>query len=557
MAKDYRKQLTFQAGEVSPLFYGRSDAPYYSRGLAIATNVIVEKRGGIFRRSGLEFIADGVGNDSRVFTKQISVSRFDTMFMSDLLLTIIKPGGVIQTMVTPYTEDQLQDIHLIEEPNGQKFYFTHPNVQVQEVVYDFGTDIYTDMAPVGFTAKPAAWAGVNWPATGTFYQGRLWLGGTPEEPQTFWASVSGSPEDFTVTASSDASSLEFTLQQFGRIKWMFGTRILTIGAENGEHVVTASGPVITPTDFKIEQQSSYGSNNIQAIQVGEKVMYLTPDGRRLQAMAYDEGQNNWLSQDLTFVSEHITKGIAKQKTWVQNPNALLFITMEDGNLAVLTYDRTADTVGWCSHTFIDLNVLDVATGTINGVSKLVVVGQRTVDTIEVTVSSSEDGDIYLDSYGSAHYPLGDGRVVTGLDHIEGQTAQVVADGAVHPPLVVVGGQITINYDATDIYAGIQIKSKIITLPPDVPNGSIRSWKKRWNKVWALVNQSNAPIINGIRPPDRTPATPMNTAEPPVTGHFKTVNLGWDDFGLITIEEDLPVPMNILAIYGEMGRESVG
>ena len=49
---------------------------------------------------------------------------------------------------------------------------------------------------------------------------------------------------------------------------------------------------------------------------------------------------------------------------------------------------------------------------------------------------------------------------------------------------------------------------------------------------------------------------MNTVEPNTSTHYKTINLGWDDFGQITIEEDLPVNMNVLAIYGEMGTETL-
>ena len=49
---------------------------------------------------------------------------------------------------------------------------------------------------------------------------------------------------------------------------------------------------------------------------------------------------------------------------------------------------------------------------------------------------------------------------------------------------------------------------------------------------------------------------MNTVEPDKTGHTKTVNLGWDDFGQITIEQDLPVNMHIVAIYGEMDAEKI-
>ncbi len=157
---------------------------------------------------------------------------------------------------------------------------------------------------------------------------------------------------------------------------------------------------------------------------------------------------------------------------------------------------------------------------------------------------------YVDS-GIGIYDEAGTNVITGLDHLEGLEVQVVVDGAVDPPKTVTGGQITTDRTGNSLYAGIGFTSRIKTVPPDVPQSQIRSWSKRWNKVWALFYDSNVPIINGTRPPDRTPSTPMDTVEPTRTGHVKTVNLGWDDFGQITIEENLPVAMNILSIYGEM------
>jgi len=341
---------------------------------------------------------------------------------------------------------------------------------------------------------------------------------------------------------------------------MLGTKQLLVGTINGEHIFSSEGPVITPSDFNIELQSSYGSNDMQAIQIGEKVFYVTPDGFRLRAMAYEWQEDNWLSQDLSFASEHITKGRIRNAAWSQNPNSILTLVMEDGSACFMTYDRTAQTIGWTQVVLNGFKVFDVGSGTVNGTSKFVVVGQRQggqvpIGKIELEITGGTN--YYLDSYHNIFSEIPT-NVITGLDHLEGLQVQVVVDGAVDPDKVVTGGQITTDTAGQDIAAGIGIHSLIKTLPPDVPNNieSIRSWKKRWNKVWALLFASNLPIINGKRPPDRNPATPMDTPELPTTGHVKTTNLGWDDFGQITIEENQPVPMNVLAIYGEMGKDSL-
>jgi len=461
------------------------------------------------------------------------------------------PLGVV--MDAPWTETQLNELHMVEVPSGKTLYFTHPNVPVYKLIYDHALDTFVPLAIVDFLNPPPQWSGTNHPATGAHFQGRLWLGGSPGEGQTMWASVSGSPEDFTVTGGEDSSALEFTLQEFGRIEWMLGTKNLLIGAENGEHIVTSDLGVITPSDFKIEQQSSFGSNNMQALQVGEKVFYLTPDGRKLRAMAYQWQENNWLSQDLTFASEHVTQGIGIRSAWSQNPESIFAIILKDGTMAMLTYDRTAETVAWTRIVTPDMLLKDITTGRRDGINELVTVGSRVAGKIDVEASSSTKQK--LDSFVSV-FDAGGTDIITGLEHLEGKTVRPIVDGAVNPLVVVVGGQVTTQQTGQQLYAGIPYNATIKTLPPDIPQDQIRSWKKRWNKVWALMYLSKQPIINGTRPPDRTPSTPMDTVEPNTSTHYKTANLGWDDFGQVTIEEDLPVNMNVLAIYGEMRAEDI-
>ena len=66
-----------------------------------------------------------------------------------------------------------------------------------------------------------------------------------------------------------------------------------------------------------------------------------------------------------------------------------------------------------------------------------------------------------------------------------------------------------------------------------------------------LHQSALPKINGVRPADRTPSSPMNTAEALITGDSLHYNLGHSTAGEIEITQDLPVAMHILAVFGDM------
>ncbi|RLC98184.1 MAG: hypothetical protein DRI46_11775, partial [Chloroflexi bacterium] len=99
MAKLQRKNLSFQAGELSPRFFGRSDTEIYAKGLAVAENVYIDKRGGAFKRGGLEHVAQIDANNARVFTLQTSrVQYYTVVVFYDLILgkgqmLIVAPGA--------------------------------------------------------------------------------------------------------------------------------------------------------------------------------------------------------------------------------------------------------------------------------------------------------------------------------------------------------------------------------------------------------------------------------------------------------------------------------
>ena len=451
------------------------------------------------------------------------------------------------SFAAPWDEDELEDIHIVPSPDGNTVYFLHPFIEPQKIVYDPGTGTYTFQAVV-FTSPPPGWTAGNWPGAGTIYQGRLWLGGTITQPQTFWGSVSGSFEDFTLGVQAD-DAIEFTISKFGAIQWMFGTKNLLVGTTQGEHIITSDGGLITPADIQADQQSSYGSARVQPEQVGDQVMYVSPDRTKLRAMQYEWSADNWLSRDLTFFSEQITQGKIRRLSWAQNPDNLLVTVLEDGNAAWLTYERGENVWGWHRHT-TEGKFLDSESVQYQGVDLITKVTQRELDffDIEITAPGTK---YYFDSYVSKSQTPAF-TTFDGLDHLEGKTVQVIADGAVHPERVVSGGQIELQAPAFSAQAGLKYTPKMVTLPLETGSqtGSSVPYTKNYAQIVIDLLDSQPPLVNGYRVPDRTPSTPMNTVETPRDGIIRQVELGWSDNAEIVIEQDLPVGCQVLLISGK-------
>jgi len=492
---------------------------------------------------------------------------------------------------TPYLNHELASIYHVEDPDGQSVYFLHNNHPPYELQYDPVTDTF-QWDIVTFVGAPAEWQLDNYPSAGAFYEGRLWLGGCVIRPQTFWGSKSGETKDFTV-GTNDNDGIEFTIAQFGKIRWIQGFKNLLVGTSHGEHIVTSEGAYISPSDVEVKQQSSYGSTNIQPVQVGDQMFYVSADTTKLRAMQYEWQADNWLSQDLTFASQHITKSGIRHIAWVQNPSNVFACVLNDGNMATLVYDRANNVYGW---SILDVSgrVLDVSSTYIEGIDQTSIVIDRKPGIISFERSLPNSPPVYMDSWLLATvidtdtYNLFSSEIwqlvsvdgydllaptglavvagpprmgsyidepvtIGGLKHLNGYTCQVIIDGAVHPDVLVTNGNANLLWGGDVIYCGLKMTRKLITLPLNTmtATGPGMSYHKRYNKLYIRMLESAKPLVNGFRSPTRKAADEMDTPGGMLTEDVQSVLLGSDKYTLIDVEQDLPLPLTILSIFGEV------
>lgn len=562
-------QDSFAAGEISPLLYGQVTIKGYQSGLAEMENMWPNPRGPAVSRRGTDFLFDSGYQYARLTPFQISHNTLYVAVIGSGETTIWGPyrGPVPNTVVvtTPWTADQVDDLHFIPHPGGKTVYIVHSEIAPHKMVYDDATGGIT-IVPVAFTNQPPEWNDTEgWPSTGTYHEGRLWLGGTDSYPQTFWASRSGLPEDFSISNPiQDDDALSFTMAKYGRIRWMYSVKNLLIGTENGEHIVTSQQGVITPSDISVSQQSAYGSSSHQPAQIGDQVFYISPDRLKIRAMQYEWSSDNWLSRDVTFLSEHISHPGMRHFAWLQNPNNILIVSKDDGTLGTLVYERSENVFGWSRYS-TNGQVVSVCAGSYIGTDVAFMAVNRGGTLL---IESLHDGE-YIDSSVLAEDPVNGVTYIDGLNHLEGRIVQVTVGGdrANHPDRIVgaesapgagdgVPGRVYLDGNYNKAIAGLGFVARMKTLPFDkgAPGGSGSPWQKRWNKIYLNLLESSRPLINGSRPPVRDPATLMGTAQPDDTGPVLSISLGWDKLSQITIEQDLPRPLTVLSIHGELAQE---
>ena len=143
--------------------------------------------------------------------------------------------------------------------------------------------------------------------------------------------------------------------------------------------------------------------------------------------------------------------------------------------------------------------------------------------------------------------------VGGLSHLEGKTVSILADGAVLPREVVVGGSISIDRAAVKIHVGLQYFSDLQTLPLTLNIEAFGQGRvKNINQAWVRVFQSSGLFVGPTS--DKLTEAKMRTNEPygsppALRSDEISVNITptWAQGGQIYIRQADPLPLTIVGV----------
>ncbi len=131
------------------------------------------------------------------------------------------------------------------------------------------------------------------------------------------------------------------------------------------------------------------------------------------------------------------------------------------------------------------------TSPINGQS--VLVANNTADTFELTDLSGNN--ISTSAYETAYVSGGKARkyitVISGMTHLEGQTVDILADGAVQPSKVVTSGTVTLSTNATTVHMGFGFISdgKMLRLNAGGADGTAIGKTQRTHRMGIMLHRS--------------------------------------------------------------------
>ncbi len=498
-------------------------------------------------------------------------------FVIDNIQLLDAAGAGAVTFVTEWTERQIGEIQFALPPNEETIFLVQENHDPTELLLDLATATFT-FQTIPLSDPPAEWTGSNFPGVVAFFQGRSWFARTPDRRGAIWGSVSSQYRNF-LTGPNAADAIEWELNQRGAIQWMQGLREFLVATENQENILTSQQGILKTGDVEVVQQSAFGSTFIQSAEIGDQVLYITADQTKLRAEQQSFIEQGWVAIDLTFPSEHILKDFGQRATriaFARDPEQIIWLLREDGTLAGSTYERSLEIVGWHQHEIgatgpiisdpdereerqFPAEILDIAPLNFQGLDLVIGVTRRIIDGEPRIYLEEMDiaTPIFQESW--LEFTLPDlTNTVTGLEHLEGEIVQVLVDDAVDPDNTVVGGEITTQLAGFNFKIGLRAPCLLLTLPKSGGNqaGTSQGTLRRNVEIFIRLLTSTRPFLNGVRPPDRTPSTPMDTPEPLQTDDVKVMDLGYDLFGRVEVFEDIPKDVQVLGLFGKTDIQHV-
>lgn len=571
----------FNRGELSPLMRSRVDLDVYQRAVERMENFIPQAQGAASRRPGTRYIAR-TKSDSAVVTIPFEFSTVQAYVIEagHAYFRFFMNGGQIESspgvpyeIVTGYTAAALATTQWAQ--SADVLYLACPSMPPAKLERT-GHTSWTITA-ITFTAAPAEWVAGNYPSAVSFFQGRLWWGGTPNQPQTIWGSMSGSFEDMTTGAAADAAMvLTIDDDQMNAIRWMRSQRVLLIGTASGEFALSGggTGEPVTPSNIQVLRQSTEGSAAVPAVSVGNSVLFAQRAGRKIMETAYSFEADGYVPGELSLMAGHLLRGGVKRMAWQKEPWRVIWVALTDGSLRAMTFMKDQGVIGFHRQPLGGTGTLVLDVCCIPGatqtelwllVERTIAGGQRRyIERLEPEFWA-EDGDdnpmlgaVFMDS--AITYSGAASATITGLGHLEGEAVQVLADGAAHPDRVVASGQITLQRAASKVQVGLEADAMIRSLPLSVgaQDGTSQTRQQRVNEVGLVVFQSQGfkvgfwdavkqlEVLDRIE--TRTPQTPMDAPPPLYSGTLvKQIPADWVRDTQIVIRSDQPLPLTVVAL----------
>jgi len=417
----------FTAGEISRKFDGRVDLSIYRKGCAELENFLVIHQGGAMFRPGTYYI--GEVKDSSVAARLIPFVRsaeetYLLVFNNEKFWVYdeqhARVGAVEQTI--PYGDDELFEVKYLQL--GDDLWLVHPDYRPYKITYTSRTS-WSNATAIEFTDNQ--FEASDFPQAITFWQDRVWFA----SGSTIYASKEDDYDDFTVSdpvVEADGIEFDIIASKIRTVMWMEAVSGgIAVGTLLGEGLIMPdeSGAIKGTSTPNFTWRSTFGSEDIQGRLVGSDVLFVQQGGRQVRNYYYQSKDASEQSPDLTARADHILEDGVVEFAFTQAPYPAVLFIRNDGEVAVLAYDRALSVFAW-SRFVTNGSFKSVAVVPNGDYDEVWAIVEREIDGSTVQYVEYFDAFEHTDQEDAHHVDAGT-YVDYGSETVTGITAKTVQD----------------------------------------------------------------------------------------------------------------------------------
>jgi len=371
------------------------------------------------------------------------------------------------------------------------------------------------------------------------------------------------------TAADRALTYTIASRALNRIEWIADNIDMFVGTGGSEHRVRSGAtdkPLGGDSIPLVERITTHGVAPIQPAVVARHIIFVDWRRRQIFFLAIDFAEDGYEALELTGVSEHITESNVRlgQLGFAKRPDPRVHFVLENGQLVTLTYYKNEKVIGFTRYvtdgTYEAVAVIPQAAGLPDQVWFIV---KRTINNATkrfVEVGDTEAAEMTGRAWTSLQTDCakvfdlnGVSTTVFSVPHLVGKTVDVIGDGRYRGQQVVPASGIVTLPDtepaSETCEIGLHYNSIATTMRPSVEKQVVEGLQRTWQKLWIRVKDAYGGQINGN---DITSYPPPDLDEIALyTGDLECNIDGMDTDGAVTIKQNLPYPMKLLALFGEI------
>jgi hypothetical protein len=421
-----------------------------------------------------------------------------------------------------------------------------------------------------------AWSVVTgFPAVGYMYESRLGSANTTHDPLDTWLSKSANYTNQGISvplAETDAVDVRMSNGQLNEVLWAVEAGDLMVGTAGGVRVIGRNDPgkAFGPTNVRQKGQTAVRASSIQPLVIERTVLFPELHNRALYESAFSFESDGYVALELTMLAEHIFTGVIKQMAYQDTPNKVLWVVLQNGDMAACTYDRGQKVFGVCPcDTDGDYESVVVLPGTTYDVPMFIVKRgarrdiERQADPFRVG-RSTYPLPVYFD--GCSYYNGAPTASLSNLTQLASLTVGYWADGADRGNIAVSAGGIA-TFPSGITYSQVVIGRRYLSRGQTLRlsqagngDGGIMGRSVRVVEGFVDMLESYGLMAGGLSTPLEKMTSEEDNALRPVvpnliTGFAKMhTDDSWQNNGVYVFETDKGYPTTIRSIMTSVETE---